>query len=57
MNTHMSEPAIVLRDLSKSFGNVQAVQHVSLSIDRGTIFGFLGANGAGKTSASVFIPI
>ncbi len=46
----MSEPAIVLRDLSKSFGNVEAVQHVSLAIERGTIFGFLGANGAGKTT-------
>lgn len=50
MNSPMSEPAIVLRDLSKSFGNVEAVQHVSLTIDRGTIFGFLGANGAGKTT-------
>jgi drug efflux transport system ATP-binding protein len=50
MNSPMNEPAIVLTDLSKSFGEVEAVQHVSLSIGRGTIFGFLGANGAGKTT-------
>jgi ABC-2 type transport system ATP-binding protein len=46
----MSEPVIVLNDLSKSFGHVHAVQHVSLTIEPGTIFGFLGANGAGKTT-------
>ena len=50
MNRRMSEPVIVLNDLSKSFGQVHAVQHVSLTIERGAIFGFLGANGAGKTS-------
>ena len=50
MNSPMSEPAITLNDLSKNFGNVEAVQHVSLAIERGTIFGFLGANGAGKTT-------
>lgn len=46
----MSEPAIRLNDLSKNFGSVEAVRHLSLTIDRGTIFGFLGANGAGKTT-------
>src|SRR4051812_4523303 len=46
----MSETAIVLKQLSKSFDEVEAVKHVSLTIDRGTIFGFLGANGAGKTT-------
>ena len=46
----MTEPAIALKDLSKHFGDVEAVQHVSLTIERGTIFGFLGANGAGKTT-------
>jgi ABC-2 type transport system ATP-binding protein len=40
----------LLKSLSKSFGNVHAVQHVSLTIESGTIFGFLGANGAGKTT-------
>src|SRR2546421_4886795 len=46
----MNEPVIVLDKLSKRFGDVQAVREVSLTIAAGTIFGFLGANGAGKTS-------
>src|ERR1700682_1531148 len=46
----MSEPIIVLSGLTKNYGDVQAVQNVSLTIERGTIFGFLGANGAGKTT-------
>src|SRR5256885_5326638 len=46
----MSEPVIVLDNLSKSFGDVHAVQDLSLTIVPGTIFGCLGANGAGKTT-------
>ena len=46
----MSESVITLQELSKSFGDVHAVQHLSLTIAPGTIFGFLGANGAGKTT-------
>src|SRR5512133_2596172 len=46
----MSEPVIMLDHLSKSFGNVHAVQDLSLTIEGGTIFGFLGPNGAGKTT-------
>src|SRR5215831_52613 len=46
----MSEPVIVLDHLSKSFGDVHAVQDLSLTIEGGTIFGFLGPNGAGKTT-------
>ena len=46
----MSEPVIVLDHLSKSFGDVHAVQDLSLQIEPGTIFGFLGPNGAGKTT-------
>jgi drug efflux transport system ATP-binding protein len=48
--SEMNEPAIVLKDLSKSFGSVHAVQNLSLTIAPGSIFGFLGANGAGKTT-------
>ena len=42
--------AIETDNLSKSFGNVQAVNDVSLRVDRGEIYGFLGLNGAGKTT-------
>jgi ABC-2 type transport system ATP-binding protein len=37
-------------DLTKRFGGFLAVDRVSLAVDRGEIFGFLGANGAGKTT-------
>lgn len=46
----MSESVIVLDHLSKSYGDVHAVQDLSLQIEAGTIFGFLGPNGAGKTT-------
>ena len=37
--------------LTKRFGTFTAVDHISFSVGRGEIFGFLGANGAGKTTA------
>ena len=43
-------PAIVLDAVSKSYGEVRAVDEISLSIDRGEFFGLLGPNGAGKTT-------
>ena len=46
----MSEPIIALAGLTKSYGDLQAVRGLSLRINRGEIFGFLGANGAGKTT-------
>src|SRR5438874_12121542 len=46
----MSEPAILLDRLSKSYGETDAVCDLSLTIAPGMIFGFLGANGAGKTT-------
>jgi ABC-2 type transport system ATP-binding protein len=46
----MSEPVIHLDRLSKSYGDVLAVDNLSLQICAGAIFGFLGANGAGKTT-------
>ncbi len=47
----MSERAIVCKDLTKRFGDFTAVNHISFDVDQGEIFGFLGANGAGKTTA------
>jgi ABC-2 type transport system ATP-binding protein len=37
-------------ELSKNFGRVRALDHVSLSVAEGEVFGFLGPNGAGKTT-------
>ena len=42
---------ITAQQLTKRFGNFTAVDHVSFEVKRGEIFGFLGANGAGKTTA------
>ena len=47
----MSELAIHTDKLTKRFGNFVAVDALSLTISGGEIFGFLGANGAGKTTA------
>ena len=44
------EPAIEVRDLRKSYGTVEAVRGVSLSVAEGEVFAFLGPNGAGKTT-------
>jgi ABC-2 type transport system ATP-binding protein len=42
--------ALKISDLTKSYGNVQALRGVDLEIKHGEIFGFLGPNGAGKTT-------
>jgi ABC-2 type transport system ATP-binding protein len=42
---------IEVKDLTKKFGDFTAVDAISFSVDKGEIFGFLGANGAGKTTA------
>ena len=43
--------AIEVEGLTKQFGNFTAVDHISFKVRQGEIFGFLGANGAGKTTA------
>lgn len=43
-------PAIEIRELCKSFGSSVALDHLSLTIQRGEIFGLLGPNGSGKTT-------
>ena len=46
-----SDNVIEVEHLVKAFGNFHAVDDISFSVKRGEIFGFLGANGAGKTTA------
>lgn len=46
----MTTEVISLRGLTKAFGRFEAVSNLTFDINRGTIFGFLGANGAGKTT-------
>src|SRR3954453_4708628 len=47
---HPSPPAIEVTDLTKSYGDVEAVRGVDLHVPRGEVFGFLGPNGAGKST-------
>ena len=43
-------PAIAMIDLCKDFGSIRAVDHLSLTVQQGEIFGLLGPNGSGKTT-------
>jgi ABC-2 type transport system ATP-binding protein len=43
-------PAIEVRDLTRRFGSFTAVDRLSFEVQPGEIFGFLGANGAGKST-------
>jgi ABC-2 type transport system ATP-binding protein len=47
----MNEIVIQAKELTKAFGDFIVVDHISFSVHKGEIFGFLGANGAGKTTA------
>ena len=47
----MADAAILVRDLTRKFGAFTAVDAISFAVERGEIFGFLGATGAGKSTA------
>jgi ABC-2 type transport system ATP-binding protein len=46
-----NDKVITAKNLTKKFGDFTAVDHISFDVHKGEIFGFLGANGAGKTTA------
>ncbi len=48
---YSSDQVIYTENLTKRFGDFIAVNKISFNVNRGEIFGFLGANGAGKTTA------
>lgn len=47
--------AIKLHDLSKSYGKKYAVNHLDMAVPEGAIYGFIGQNGAGKSTAQKLI--
>jgi ABC-2 type transport system ATP-binding protein len=47
--------AIEVKNLTRTFGHVVAVDHISFEVEEGEIFGFLGANGAGKTTTIMML--
>jgi ABC-2 type transport system ATP-binding protein len=52
MDNNQNKNAVIrVKDLTKCFGHFTAVDHISFTVAKGEIFGFLGANGAGKTTA------
>src|SRR5512133_1738989 len=46
----MSAASIEIKELTKYYGKVKALDHITMKIEEGEIFGFIGPNGAGKTT-------
>ncbi len=48
---HLDQAALEVKDLVRKYGDLTAVDHLSLQVKQGEVFGFLGPNGAGKTTS------
>jgi len=51
----MSTPVIEIKNLVKKYGELVAVDHLNLEINKGEVFGLLGPNGAGKTTTTLML--
>ncbi len=49
-NPEAAEPVVVTKDLTKKYGELVALDSLSIQVNRGSILGFIGPNGAGKTT-------
>ena len=47
---HPAAPAIAVTDLGKTFGNFRALDGLSMTVEQGSVHGFLGPNGSGKST-------
>lgn len=50
-----TKPIITIENLSKYYGDIKAVDHLNLTVNRGEVFGLLGPNGAGKTTTTLML--
>ena len=44
------EPIVVVKEISKSYGKVEALKEISFAVEQGEIFGLIGPDGAGKST-------
>ena len=51
------EPILEVRDATKTFGGILALNRISLQVDQGEILGIIGPNGSGKTTYQLYYGI